>query len=246
MLVFCDNNIQAKHISIFMRADTLFNLPPSLGQFADFFRPDIAPWEWVRNIKAALASIDFSKFESKKNIPAGVHIEGDVFIHPSVDLPPFACIKGPAWIGEGVEMRVGCFVRGNVITGKGCVMGNSCEYKNSLLLDKVQTPHYNYVGDSVLGNSSHLGAGVICANLRLDKNNVLVYTPEGRLDSGLRKLGALLGDEAEAGCNSVLQPGSMLMKRSIIFSCMAYSGIASENTMYGGKHTLRTFPRIGF
>ncbi len=229
-----------------MRADTLFNLPPSLKRFAAFFRPDAAPWEWVREIKSALASVDFSKLESKSDIPPGVRIEGNVYIHPSASLPPFAHIKGPAWIGEDTEMRVGCFVRGLVITGKGCVMGNSCEYKNSLLLDDVQTPHYNYVGDSVLGNKSHLGAGVICANLRLDKRNVLVYTPEGRLDSGLRKLGALLGDEAEAGCNSVLQPGSVLMKRSIIFSCMAYSGIAEENTMYGGRHTLREFPRFGF
>ncbi len=229
-----------------MRADLLFNLPKSLERFADFFPADAAPWEWVRNIKAALASVDFSSLDSKKDLPKNVSVDENVYIHPSVSLPPFACIKGPAWIGEGTEMRVGCFVRGYVITGKGCVMGNSCEYKNSLLLDDVQTPHYNYVGDSVLGNGSHLGAGVICANLRLDKQNVLVYTPEGRLDSGLRKLGALLGDGAEAGCNSVLQPGSVLMKRSIIFSCMAYSGIADANTMYGGRHTLRAFPRIGF
>lgn len=229
-----------------MNASQLFDLPPSLECFADFFRPDIAPWEWVANIKAALASVDFSKLDSKKDIPAGVHVDDNVYIHPSVELPHIACIKGPAWIGEGTEMRIGCFVRGNVITGKGCVMGNSCEFKNCMLLDSVQTPHYNYVGDSILGNHSHLGAGVICANLRLDKGSVLVYTPEGRVNSGLRKLGALLGDYAEAGCNSVLQPGSVLMKRAIIFSCMAYSGIAQENTMYGSRHTLRTFPRNNF
>lgn len=96
-------------------------------------------------------------------------------------------------------MRIGCFIRGSVIIGDGCVVGNSCEYKNSLLLEKVQTPHYNYVGDSVLGNRAHLGAGVICANLRLDKGNVMVTLPEGRVNSNMRKLGAMLADDAEAG-----------------------------------------------
>jgi len=229
-----------------MKASDLFELPASLAIFSEFFTPDMAPWEWVKNIKAALKSVDFSKLESKKDIPPGVVIKGDVYIHPSVSLPPYAQINGPVWIGPNVEMRIGCFVRGDVIIGEGCVAGNSCEYKNSLLLDKVQTPHYNYVGDSVLGNRSHLGAGVICANLRLDKGNVILTLPEGRIDSNMRKLGAIMADEAEAGCNAVLQPGAILMKRAIVLSCVAFKGYLEANTMAGPKIQMRNLPRFGF
>ena len=179
-----------------MKAGELFDLPTSLERFAEFFTPEMSPWEWVGNIKKALASVDFSSLDSKSDIPDGVTIRGDVYIHPSVKLPAYAEINGPAWIGANVEMRIGCFIRGSVIIGEGCVVGNSCEYKNSLLLDKVQTPHYNYVGDSVLGNRAHLGAGVICANLRLDKGNVMDAC--GRCRSGLqRRIAARLhSDEA--------------------------------------------------
>lgn len=229
-----------------MKAGELFDLPTSLERFAEFFTPEMSPWEWVGNIKKALASVDFSSLDSKSDIPEGVTIRGDVYIHPSVKLPAYAEINGPAWIGANVEMRIGCFIRGSVIIGEGCVVGNSCEYKNSLLLDKVQTPHYNYVGDSVLGNRAHLGAGVICANLRLDKGNVMVTLPEGRVNSNMRKLGAILADDAEAGCNAVLQPGCILMKRSIVLSCMAFKGYLEENTMVGEKTQLKKMPRFGF
>jgi len=229
-----------------MKSKLLFDLPDSLKFLSPFFDSEAAPWEWVGKIKDALNSIDFSKLESKKDIPSGVTISGDVYIHPSVKLPPFAYIAGKAWIGANTEIRPGAFVRGSVIIGENCVIGNSCEYKNCLLMDKVQTPHYNYVGDSVLGNRSHLGAGVICANLRLDHGNVMVTTLDGRKDSGLRKLGAILGDEAEAGCNSVLQPGAILMKRSIVLSCMPFVGLLEENTIAAEKQILRKFPRRGF
>ena len=229
-----------------MKAKDLFDLPESLSNFADFFNPEVEPWEWVRNIKAALDSVDFSELESKKDIPEHITISGDVYIHPSVKLPPFGYIAGPAWIGEGCELRPGVFVRGNVIAGKGCVLGNSCEYKNCLLMDKVQTPHYNYVGDSILGNYAHLGAGVICANLRLDQGNVIVVTPDGRKDSGLRKLGALMADRAEAGCNSVLQPGSILMRKAIVLSGLPFSGLLEEETIAANKQIIRRIPRKGF
>ncbi len=226
-----------------MKAQELFELPKSLEIFSEFFHPDVAPWEWVKNIKSALASIDFSKLESKKDIPPCVTVEGDVFIHPSVKLPAFASIKGRCWIGAGTEVRPGCFIRGDVIIGENCVVGNSCEYKNALLLNDVQTPHYNYVGDSVLGNKSHLGAGVICANLRLDKANVPIYIPnEGNIDTGMRKLGAILGDEAEAGCNSVLQPGSILKKRAVVISC-PFTGVLEEDTIAAPKIEIRKIKR---
>lgn len=226
-----------------MKSKDLFSLPKSLSMFGKFFSPDAAPWEWVRNIKAALESVDFSKLESKKDIPSGVTIEGDVYIHPTVKLPPFAFFRGPAWIGANTEVRPGCFVRGNAIVGEGCVLGNSCEYKNSILLDGVQTPHYNYVGDSVLGNKAHLGAGVICANLRMDKQTISISLPdEGMVDTGMRKLGAILADGAEAGCNTVLQPGSILLKKAIVLTC-AFSGVLEENTIAAPRVEIRKIRR---
>ena len=117
-----------------MKAGELFDLPTSLERFSEFFTPDMSPWEWVGNIKNALASVDFSSLDSKSDIPDGVTVRGDVYIHPSAKLPAYAEINGPAWIGANVEMRIGCFIRGSVIIGDGCVVGNSCEYKNSLLL----------------------------------------------------------------------------------------------------------------
>ena len=116
-----------------IKASDLFDLPTCLERFSEFFTPDMSPWEWVKNIKSALASVDFSKLETKRDIPSGVSISGDVYIHPSAKLPPYAVIVGPAWIGANVEMRIGCFIRGNVIIGDGSIVGNSCEYKNSLL-----------------------------------------------------------------------------------------------------------------
>jgi NDP-sugar pyrophosphorylase family protein len=229
-----------------MNAAALFTLPESLASFAPFFKPDAKPWEWVANIKAALASLDWSQYPLRKDIPAGVHITGQVYIHPSVTLPPYAVIEGPAWIGAKTEIRPSAYIRGNVIIGEGCVIGNSCEFKNSLLLDKVQAPHFNYVGDSVLGNKSHLGAGAICANLRMDQGPVPVVMEDGtRVQSGMRKLGALVADGAEAGCNSVLEPGCILARKAIVLS-MPFGGYLAENSMAHSGIKPRIIARRGF
>ncbi len=227
-----------------MKSKQLFNLPESLSIFSKFFDPEEAPWAWLKKIKEALEGVDFSGLDMKSDIPAGVHIEGKVYIHPSVKLPAFASISGPAWIGANTEIRPGAYIRGSVIIGENCVIGNSCEYKNCLLMDKVATPHYNYVGDSILGTGAHLGAGVICANLRLDKASVSVRTPEGEIvNTGLRKVGAIMGEYAEAGCNSVLQPGAILMKRAVVMPCTAFSGLLEENTIAAERQVLRRIPR---
>ncbi|HNX04292.1 MAG TPA: UDP-N-acetylglucosamine diphosphorylase [Opitutales bacterium] len=232
-----------KAMSLPMRADELFTLPQSLAHFAPFFAPDAAPWEWVSAIKKALDGLDWNKWPLRSDIPAGVHIKGRVYIHPDAVLPPFAVIEGPAWIGARTEIRPGAYIRGNVIAGEGCVMGNSCEFKNSMILDGAQVPHFNYVGDSILGIKAHLGAGAICANLRMDHANVPVCLPEGgRADSGLRKLGALMGDGAEASCNSVLQPGAILGKKAVVIS-MPFSGYLSPNTIAHASQRVRTIPR---
>ncbi|WPJ96377.1 UDP-N-acetylglucosamine diphosphorylase [Coraliomargarita algicola] len=228
-----------------LQASDLFDFPESLP-FADRFRPELAPWEWLPLIKQALAAFDFeSASAADASLPAGLAVSGDVYIHPSVQLPAFGSIQGPAYIGEGCELRLGVYIRGNVIAGKGCVLGNSCEFKNCLLLDGVQVPHFSYVGDSVLGNRAHLGAGVICSNLRLDQANVPVTLPDGsRYTTDLRKFGALIGDQAEVGCNAVLNPGSILGKRALVMPTMAFRGTVAENTVAYQKEAILKAPRM--
>ncbi len=226
-----------------MQAAELFTLPPSLARFAPFFKADDAPWAWVGRIADALAALPWAEVARRNDLPPNVFVRGSVYLHPSVKLPPYCVLEGPAWIGAETEIRPGAFVRGNVIVGEKCVLGNSCEYKNCLLLDGVQTPHYNYVGDSVLGNGAHLGAGATCANLRLDQQDVMVHTPAGRFSSGRRKLGALMGDGAEAGCNSVLQPGAILGRRAAVFPGVAFHGYLEPNTLAAFRVEIRRLPR---
>jgi len=203
-----------------MKARELFDWPEGLP-FAGSFDPEAHPWEWLPAIREALSGLAGNS--DTLDLPAGVTVSGTVFLHPSVKLPPYCCITGPAWIGPEVEIRPGAYVRGNVIVGKGSVLGNSCEYKNCLLMENVETPHYNYVGDSILGNRAHLGAGAICANLRLARDEVVIRIDGKRFATGLRKVGAFMGDGAEAGCNSVLQPGSILGRGAAVIS-MPFSG----------------------
>ncbi|MFY8267779.1 MAG: UDP-N-acetylglucosamine diphosphorylase [Terrimicrobiaceae bacterium] len=151
-------------------------------------------------------------------------ISGAVFIGKNTVIEQGAMIKGPAWIGENCEIRNGCYIRENVILGDGVVAGNSCEFKNCLAFDNAQIPHFNYVGDSILGFESHLGAGVILSNVRLDKGQVIIHGHEGRVPTGLRKFGAIIGDHAEIGCNAVLSPGSLIGRHSIIYPGSQWRG----------------------
>src|SRR3954471_4052393 len=205
-----------------VKASDFFALPVSLSPFASAFSPDVAPWEWLKQIAAALAAQRFD--QPRAPLPPGVHVEGKVYLHPSVKLPPQATIIGPAWIGAKTEIRPGAFIRGNVIVGEGCVLGNACEFKNCLLMDGVQVPHFSYVGDSILGNGAHFGAGVICSNLRLDQQPIVVQTADATYETGLRKFGAIVGDKAEVGCNAVLNPGTLLGPRSLVTPTLAFSG----------------------
>lgn len=205
-----------------LKAGDLFNFPKLLP-FGDVFDPELAPWEWVPLIGSACRSVEADDWIQE--VLPGLSITGAVFIHPSVKLPSYGSITGPAYIGEGTELRPGILIRGNVIVGENCLLGNACEFKNCLLLDHVQVPHFSYVGDSVLGNGTHLGAGAICSNLRLDQFNVSLEMPDGsRCDSGLRKLGALVGDASEVGCNVVLNPGSVLGRRSMVMPGVVFRG----------------------
>jgi len=216
-----------------MKAADFFALPPSLAAFAGSFSPDVAPWEWIAAIRHAL--VDVSR-QVPDELPSGVSIEGAVHLHPTVRLPNVCSITGPAWIGADTEIRPGAYIRGNVIVGAGCVLGNSCEFKNALLMDGVDVPHFSYVGDSVLGNNVHLGAGVILSNLRLDQKNVQVRMPDRtKVGTGLRKFGALVGEEAEVGCNAVLNPGTILGRRSLVFPLAAFGGVLPAGMMAAAR-----------
>lgn len=225
-----------------MKASEFFDLPESLAAFAADFPADLAPWEWLNRIGPALAD-PARDFGTGRLAPPGVHVSGRVWFHVSVKFPAYATIMGPAWIGPGTEIRPGAFIRGNVIVGAGAVLGNSCEYKNCLLLDHVQTAHFNYVGDSVLGNNAHLGAGVICSNLRLDQAQITLRLPGGPVATGLRKLGAIVGDGVEVGCNAVLNPGTLLGKRSLVTPCTAFGGYLPPATIAHARQQVGLLPR---
>jgi UDP-N-acetylglucosamine diphosphorylase / glucose-1-phosphate thymidylyltransferase / UDP-N-acetylgalactosamine diphosphorylase / glucosamine-1-phosphate N-acetyltransferase / galactosamine-1-phosphate N-acetyltransferase len=224
-----------------VKASDFFALPPSLARFAPFFSAEVAPWDWIKQIGAALDAVEFEAAGLK--IPAGVHLEGKVWLHPTVKLPAHATILGPVYIGARTDIRPGAFIRNNVIVGEGCVLGNSSEFKNCLLLDGVQVPHFNYVGDSILGNGAHLGAGVICSNLRLDQSEVTVRLPNETVRTGLRKFGAILGDHAEVGCNAVLNPGSVLGRRALVMPTMAFSGYLPPATIARVRQAVTMIPR---
>ena len=152
-------------------------------------------------------------------------VSGAVFVGKGTVIEQGAMIKGPAWIGEGCEIRNGCYIRENVIVGSGCVLGNSCEFKNSIIFDEAQIPHFNYVGDSIIGYRGHLGAGVILSNVKLDHSEIIIPTPEGLVPTGLKKFGAIIGDRAEIGCNSVINPGSLIGRHTVLYPGTVWRGI---------------------
>ena len=177
----------------------------SATQAWKLFTETTYPWEVLPQIKAFVRALGPTLSPAEYNHPSE-----EVWIHKSAVLFPNIYIAGPTIIGEGTEVRPGAFIRGSVLVGRGCVVGNSTELKNCILFDKVQVPHYNYVGDSILGHYSHMGAGSICSNVKSDKSMVKVRAGEKVIETGLKKFGAILGDHVEVGCNSVLNPGTLL------------------------------------
>ena len=176
------------------------------------------PWEMLPKIKQYILDL------IEKGIPGYTLIADNVLVGENVKIYPTATIEGPTIIGSGCEVRPGAFIRGSVITGAGCVIGNSSELKNCILLDKVQIPHYNYVGDSVLGNKAHTGAGTICSNLKSDGKPVVIH---GDVDyeTGLRKIGGILADGADVGCGSVINPGTVIGKNTSVYPLTSLRGV---------------------
>lgn len=166
-----------------------------------------------------------------------------VYIGEGTVVEPGATIKGPAWIGRGCQIRSGCYIRENVILGDGVVAGNSSEFKNCLVFDGAEVPHFNYVGDSVLGYRAHLGAGVILSNVRLDRGEVVVTGPGGAVPTGLKKFGAVVGDHAEVGCNAVLSPGSLIGKRSLVYPGVQWRGVLPAHRIARLRQEIDVVPR---
>lgn len=179
------------------------------------------PWEMLPKIKAHILSIIENGMDGYTLLKEGV------LVGEGVKIAPTATIEGPTVIGAGTEIRPGAYIRGSVITGEGCVIGNSSELKNCVLLNTVQVPHYNYVGDSVLGNYAHMGAGSICSNLKSDGKNVVIKG-DVEYETGLRKIGGILGDHADIGCGCVLNPGTVIGKNTSVYPLNSLRGVFPE------------------
>ena len=158
-----------------------------------------------------------------------IEIDTNVYVHKSAIISNTAHIMGPTIIGKNTEIRHCAFIRGNAIIGDNCVIGNSTEVKNAIIFNNVQCPHFNYVGDSILGEYTHMGAGVILSNVKSDKSNIVIKTKDEVLDTGLRKCGAIIGDSVEIGCNSVICPGTIILPHTNIYPLTRIRGIIGEN-----------------
>ena len=190
------------------------------------------PYEVLPNIKEYIISLGNKLDNHYKKI------DNDIWISNKATISKSAEIIGPCIIDDDAEIRHNAFIRGSVIIGKGCVLGNSCEIKNSILFDEVDVPHFNYVGDSILGYKSHLGAGVIISNLKSDKKNVTIKYNDKTIDTGLRKVGAFLADNVEVGCNSVLNPGTIIGNNTSIYPLTSVRGYIPKDSIVKDKNNI--------
>ena len=185
------------------------------------------PWEALPQIGAFIrelgAGLSLEEYD---------HPQEDVWIHKTAKIYPNNFIAGPCVIGAGTEVRPGAFIRGNALVGENCVVGNSTELKNVILFDSVQVPHYNYVGDSILGYKSHMGAGSITSNVKSDKLLVKIHAEDGEIETGRKKVGAMLGDQVEVGCGSVLNPGTVIGRESNIYPLSSVRGCVNARSIY--------------
>lgn len=193
----------------------------------DIFNGVTYPWEVLPKISNFIlelgATLSEDEYEKRGE---------NVWVAKSAKVAPTAFINGPAIIGKDAEVRHCAFIRGNAIVGEGAVVGNSTELKKVILFNKVQVPHYNYVGDSVLGYKSHMGAGSITSNVKSDKKLVVVKAGEEKIETGMKKFGAMLGDEVEVGCGSVLNPGTVVGNHSNIYPLSSVRGFVPANSIY--------------
>lgn len=208
--------------------EKLLNLKETL--VAELFEGKTYPWEVLPEIGDFIVklgnTLDPEEYE---------HREGDIWVAKTAKVAPTACINGPVIIGKDAEVRHCAFIRGKAIIGEGAVVGNSTELKNAVLFNKVQVPHYNYVGDAVLGYKSHMGAGSICSNVKSDKELVVVKDGEEKVETGLKKFGAMLGDNVEVGCGSVLNPGTVIGRNTNIYPLSSVRGCVPADSIYKSR-----------
>lgn len=207
----------------------LFDLNETIA--VDLFTENVMyPWDLLPKIHDFIlnlgSTLDPKRFEKRGQ---------DIWIAKSATIFDSAYIAGPCIIDEDAQLRQCAFIRGNAIIGKGCVVGNSCELKNVILFNQCEVPHYNYVGDSILGFHAHMGAGSITSNIKSDRTNVVIHDGEEKLATGLRKMGAMLGDYVEVGCNSVLNPGTVVGRHTNIYPLSMVRGCVPSNHIYKDK-----------
>lgn len=206
----------------------LFDLTKTMA--SDYLDSFTYPFEALKGISELIVrlgeSLDSSIYEKRGE---------DVWVAKSAKVAPTAFLGGPCIIGEHTEVRHCAFIRGSALVGNGCVVGNSVELKNVIIFDDVQVPHYNYVGDSILGYHSHMGAGSITSNVKADKTNVVIKSETDSIATGLKKVGAFLGDYAEIGCNSVLNPGTVIGRHSNVYPLSMVRGVVQANSIYKKK-----------
>ena len=207
-----------------IRITDLFDLEHTIA--ADYLKGFEYPWEALSGIKQLI--IDLGK---KLDPQEYTEVSENVWIHKTAKVFPSAYLGAPCIIGPETEVRHCAFVRGSALVGRKCVVGNSVELKNVILFDNVQTPHYNYVGDSILGHYSHMGAGSITSNVKADKQLVVVHNGTEMIETGIKKFGAMLGDHVEVGCNAVLNPGTVIGRNSNVYPTTCVRGVIPENSI---------------
>ncbi len=205
-----------------VKTTELFGLIPE--HLKKLFSGSQYPWEILPKIHEYTKELIATGIDGYRLYAEGVLVGEGVKIYPTATIEP------PTIIGNNTEVRPGAFIRGNVIIGDGCVIGNSTELKNCVILDKAQVPHYNYVGDSVLGYHAHMGAGAICSNLKANGTSVVIHGDE-EYETGLRKIGAILGDNADVGCGSVLNPGTVVGRNTQVYPLTSVRGVVPENAI---------------
>ena len=209
----------------------LYNLEETIAR--ELLESVTYPWEVLTKIADFIIELGNTLDTSKYN-----KIGEDVWIAKSATVAPTAYIHGPAIIGKNAEIRHCAFIRGKAIVGEGAVVGNSTELKNVILFNNVQVPHYNYVGDSILGYKSHMGAGSITSNVKSDKKPVIVKNGKEQIETGLKKFGAMVGDNVEVGCGSILNPGSVIGKNTNIYPLSSVRGVVPENSIYKNQNEI--------
>ena len=216
-----------------LNINDLYSLDETIAK--DVFEGCTYPWEVLPKISAFIIELG-NKLPSDLFEKRGENI----WIAKSAKVAPTACLNGPLIVDEEAEIRHCAFIRGNAIVGKGAVVGNSTELKNVILFNKVQVPHYNYVGDSILGFKAHMGAGSITSNVKSDKTLVVIKSKDEEIETGIKKVGAMLGDNVEVGCNSVLNPGTIIGKDSQIYPVSCVRGVIPANSIYKSQDDIVT------